>query len=536
MELLLKGNIKKIGATFGIIESHSYDEDHFFIKSDIIKQDRRKVKLGDTVSFELKTNNSRGSNAIKIHLCTNEEIKTDLKKDKSFKTFGVISIIEEIFNNQKPYVSVEQFQKFITDGFHILESDNKGLNELIKLVVHDNVITDTEKVFLQEKTQELNLSIDLLEQANNYMFSNNPYFDNILGIIFKDGIIKENEIAFLLEKSKENSFTSSFINNRFWQYSFSLHLDILLKNENIVKIIKLWYLSQNTKFGLTIDKDWIILQLNILKSTKIEQNIERTIEHFENTIFPFLSNKFNISFNSLKEIYNHISLDSKERVEYQVQDHIRTLLSNKLYKKEDIYKVFSVPVDQQKGKWHNGYCEHNGEWFIFTNIGQSGHGFNESDEFNYNNSLDPFGDLNWEAINNSRLTWDSINSLKASSPFIFVRTPQTQKHYWEYLGKGNCIYTLDTSPVAFKWKIQRQDLNNKKSKTEKTTFEVKKIKSYWNRNIVPLKHKDTIINLLNEDEIFEASQLYLKLAYDNGQIKTDKIMDEFEKIIENLGK
>ena len=198
--------------------------------------------------------------------------------------------------------------------------------------------------------------------------------------------------------------------------------------------------------------------------------------------------------------------------------------------------MFSVPVDQQKGKWHNGYCEHNGEWFIFTNIGQSGHGFNESDEFNYNNSLDPFGDLNWEAINNSRFTWDSIKSLKASSPFIFVRTPQTQKHYWEYLGKGNCIYTLDTSPVAFKWKIQRQDLNNKKSKTEKTTFEVKKIKSYWNRNIVPLKHKDTIINLLNEDEIFEASQLYLKLAYDNGQIKTDKIMDEFEKIIENLGK
>ena len=45
-----------------------------------------------------------------------------------------------------------------------------------------------------------------------------------------------------------------------------------------------------------------------------------------------------------------------------------------------------------------------------------------------------------------------------------------------------------------------------------------------------------LINLLNEDEIFEASQLYLKLAYDNGQIKTDKIMDEFEKIIENLGK
>jgi hypothetical protein len=44
---------------------------------------------------------------------------------------------------------------------------------------------------------------------------------------------------------------------------------------------------------------------------------------------------------------------------------------------------------------------HKNNWFIFTNIGQAGHGFNLENEFDYNNTIDQFGDLNWEAINNS---------------------------------------------------------------------------------------------------------------------------------------
>ena len=129
------------------------------------------------------------------------------------------------------------------------------------------------------------------------------------------------------------------------------------------------------------------------------------------------------------------------------------IIQNKLYKKEDIYNKLDVPKEQQKGKWHNGYCEHNNEWFIFANVNQIGFGFSKNQEFDYNNSIDATGDLNWEAINNSNLTWTSIQKLKVSSPFIFIRKPETKKHMWEYLGKGNCVYTLDTSPVKFKWKI-----------------------------------------------------------------------------------
>ena len=68
MELLLKGKVQKLGTTFGVIKSNDYNELHFFILSDIIDNDKTKIKLGDNVSFELKTNKSRGSNAIKIKI------------------------------------------------------------------------------------------------------------------------------------------------------------------------------------------------------------------------------------------------------------------------------------------------------------------------------------------------------------------------------------------------------------------------------------------------------------------------------------
>ena len=81
MELTLKGKIKKLGTTYGIIESNDYNEEHFFIKSDVLINDRSKIKIGNTVIFELKTNKNRGSNACKIKLLddNNVEIASNCK-------------------------------------------------------------------------------------------------------------------------------------------------------------------------------------------------------------------------------------------------------------------------------------------------------------------------------------------------------------------------------------------------------------------------------------------------------------------------
>jgi len=541
MQLTLKGKVKKLGITFGIIKSNDYNELHFFIISDIIENDRLKIKLADTVSFELKTNKARGSNAIKIKLFSNENINNDLIEDIQSKKPVEASIENKILNFEKPYVSVNAFQNFITEGFCMLDIENDDLNNIIKMVVRDNVITDIERNFLEEKTLELNISSDLVKKANEYLFSNNPFFDNILAMIFKDGVIKENELAFLFEKSKENNFSISFINNRFWQYYFTLHFDKLLEFKNIEKIIKLWYLSKNIKFDLAMNKDWLIMQLNILESTKIEENINRALNHFENVIFNFLKNKFNLSTLEVGKIYDYVTLDhgkSKSNSSSVNDVKNKSFSHNKIYKKEDIYEFFKVSKDQQKGKWHNGYCEHNGNWFIFANIGQLGHGFSLNNDFDYNNSLDELGDLNWEAINNSKLSWDSIQKLKSSSPYIFIRKPETEKNYWEYLGMAICTYTLDTTPVKFKWKILKDYTEVESEKTDNKISKSKEVKltTEWNKSIVPVKYKARIIDLINDNDIFDASQEYLNLAYENDHKNPSKVMKEFERLIESLDK
>ena len=147
------------------------------------------------------------------------------------------------------------------------------------MVVSDNVITDIEKNFLKEKTLELNLSTDLTKKAVEYLFSNNPFFDNILAIIFKDGLIKENEIAFLLEKSKENIiFQKVLLINDSGNITFKLHFNDLIEIKNIKKIIKLWHLSKFLEFDLAMNNDWVIMQLNINKKSKIENNISQSTQ------------------------------------------------------------------------------------------------------------------------------------------------------------------------------------------------------------------------------------------------------------------
>ena len=524
MELILKGEITKLGSTYGVIKSDDYEENHFFIKSDIIDGDKSEIKIGQKVTFELKSNKIKKSKAYRIRLLSEKPSNNFTSKPLNQTGRDIIEMGEH------PRVSVDAFVKFITSDFKFLSSNNQELNDIVRVVVQDNKITEIEKSFLIDKTEELNLSQNLLELAKDYMFSNNPFIDNILKLIFKDGLVKENELSFLKEKAKENSFSNSFTNNRFWQYAFYNHVDALISNKNIRKIIKLWYVSQNSKFNLALKRDWILLQLNIFSSNCIDKNIDRALLNFEKEILLFFRNELKVTEIDLKNLYKKITLERTQHVTANEPNIATNLSVNNIYKKTDLYSIFNVSKNQQNGKWNNGYCEHDGNWFIFANIDQMGSGFNT--EFNYNNNFDKFGDLNWEAVRDSKLEWGSIQGLKSSTPYIFIRTPKTKKHHWEFIGTGYCIYTLDTSPVIFKWKINRDDktkvLHNKTASVNpKKRFE-------WNSKIVPIKFKEKILKLIATEGAFEASQEYLVLACNNGVEDLGKIMDEFEKITENL--
>ena len=124
---------------------------------------------------------------------------------------------------------------------------------------------------------------------------------------------------------------------------------------------------------------------------------------------------------------------------------------NRVYRKSDIYKIFNVPKVQQGGKWRNGYCEHNNEFFIFANIGIPGK--TDAGEYDYKNKINDNDEMEWEAQNGSKLSWPTVQKLKKSNPYIFVRYKDFRSGIYKFIGVGDCMETKDTSPVYFKWRI-----------------------------------------------------------------------------------
>jgi len=303
MNFILKGKIKMLTQTFGVIQAIDYDETHFFQMIDVFKNHRSNLKKDLLVSYELKPN-KRGKNE-----ATNITILNIAQKQNNVD----ISLI-----NYNDVIS-NDFFNLLLENYANFETSKDELNEIIKLIVRDNVITEIEEKFLIEKANELNLDNDLINKANEYLNSNNPFLDNILKVIFKDELIKENEIDFLFEKSEEYGFSKSFVNVRFWQHFMNFHKEFLLNNSNFSKLIKLWGFTRNFKLSFDI-KDWMIMQMNIYKFKDFNKSIINCQDKLESVISGLTSEKFT-HFN-FDELYKKINVISKKDILNQKQTKI----------------------------------------------------------------------------------------------------------------------------------------------------------------------------------------------------------------------
>jgi cold shock CspA family protein len=303
MDFILKGKIKMLTQTFGVIQAIDYDETHFFQMIDVSKNHRSNLRKDLLVSYELKPN-KRGKNE-----ATNITILNIAQKQKNVD----LSLI-----NYNDVISNEFFN-LLLENYTNFETSKDELNEIIKLIVRDNVITEIEEKFLIEKANELNLDNDLINKANEYLNSNNPFLDNILKVIFKDELIKENELDFLFEKSQEYGFSKSFVNVRFWQHFMNFHKEFLLNNSSFSKLIKLWGFTRNFKLSFDI-KDWIIMQMNIYKFKDFNKSIINCQDKLESVISELTSEKFT-HFN-FDELYKKINVISKKDILNQKQTKI----------------------------------------------------------------------------------------------------------------------------------------------------------------------------------------------------------------------
>lgn len=310
MDFILKGKIKMLTQTFGVIQAIDYDETHFFQMIDVSKNHRSNLRKDLLVSYELKPN-KRGKNE-----ATNITILNIAQKQKNVD----LSLI-----NYNDVISNEFFN-LLLENYTNFETSKDELNEIIKLIVRDNVITEIEEKFLIEKANELNLDNDLINKANEYLNSNNPFLDNILKVIFKDELIKENELDFLFEKSQEYGFSKSFVNVRFWQHFMNFHKEFLLNNSSFSKLIKLWGFTRNFKLSFDI-KDWIIMQMNIYKFKDFNKSIINCQDKLESVISELTSEKFT-HFN-FDELYKKINVISKKDILNQKQTKINKFFRNK---------------------------------------------------------------------------------------------------------------------------------------------------------------------------------------------------------------
>ena len=121
------------------------------------------------------------------------------------------------------------------------------------------------------------------------------------------------------------------------------------------------------------------------------------------------------------------------------------------YSKKDLYIILNVPKEKQRGDWDKGYHIHDGNIFIFSNVGipgRTGH--------NYNNYWD--GELFvWEASTKSHLGQPQIQKMLNPFPdqkiFLFTRT--MDRLPFTYEGEIVVKEFKDTTPVQIVWAFEQ---------------------------------------------------------------------------------
>lgn len=416
-----------------------------------------------------------------------------------------------------------QFYQKITKNFTSIDEFDSKIRNLIRVVLRDNVITTAEKTFLKEKLKEYKLNAELIELISNYVDSKNPYYDEIFQMIWSDNVIEINEIAFLNEKIVENSQQKSPINERFWIYSIKNKYEDLLNINNFRTIIKLNAINSILNPNYNYDEVFNYLDLfqGIDDFHKIIENSKEKFEAWTNVNLNSLGLDIQLEF-----LYQRIDLDFKKEFQTEKPSILKgkkntsSIEINGYYSKKYLYSFFNVPLIQQGGKWNNGYCEHNDDWFIFCNINIEGKGYYDQN-FNYSNSFDEDGNLNWEARFGSKIHWESIIKLSDSQPYIFTKEKDGDIN-WEYIGRGLCLKIEDTTPVKILWRILKKNIPQKE-------------KSIDNSEIYEDNDPYKEILDLSKTNMFKAFENYKKVILKNNpKINPRKIRTQFNELIEEL--
>lgn len=135
----------------------------------------------------------------------------------------------------------------------------------------------------------------------------------------------------------------------------------------------------------------------------------------------------------------------------------------KSYTRKDIFRIIGLLEYPEGGNWYTGYKNHEGDFFIFCNMGipgRTGH--------DYNNHF--LGDiLVWFAKGNTKIDQPEIQKLinPEVKKYIFIRS--SNKEAFKYVGLGKAKSFEESSPVKIIWEFIDEDEVNPVRLAEEVT-------------------------------------------------------------------
>lgn len=126
------------------------------------------------------------------------------------------------------------------------------------------------------------------------------------------------------------------------------------------------------------------------------------------------------------------------------------------YTRKDVLRILGIEP-QTGGNWYTGYAMHNGEIFIFANVGTSGRTGHD-----YPNRF-VGSDLEWYGKGNHSLTCKSIQAMLApdSKVLIFTRSDSRNPRF-TFQGYGRAKNVPEhTQPVRIVWELHESWLEPK---------------------------------------------------------------------------
>lgn len=117
------------------------------------------------------------------------------------------------------------------------------------------------------------------------------------------------------------------------------------------------------------------------------------------------------------------------------------------YRRRDVYRIIGISEETRGGNWETGYNRHEGDWFLFCNIGIPGRSGHDYPNYFVGD------DLHWSGKTNSSLQHQSIQDMISGEVDVYVFTRTGIRDPFVFAGTATPHRVVDSTPVEVLWRF-----------------------------------------------------------------------------------